>query len=74
MTGAEHHAMVRAARLRAVVRLTDGREGRLMYWPLPREHRRHVKHRTGGRVKVVIGGRHELVSPEEVAHLLPRSA
>ena len=49
----------KAAKARSVVRLTDGRTGRLVYYPGDRGPRSH-----GGKAVIMIGGAHYNIPPD----------
>jgi hypothetical protein len=62
-----------AAADRRRVRLADGREATLIYWPVPIEERKPapgVRRRAHGRARVVIGGRRYTVPAEAVVEVL----
>lgn len=62
--------LVGAANRRDLVRLADGRTGRLVYAPIPREARRGAPRTEAGRAVVEVDGRRFRVAPSEVTELV----
>lgn len=64
----EWSELLQCANRRDVVRLVDGRMGRILYAPIPVEERRGPAPRTGaGKAVVEIAGRHCRVAVEQIA-------